>query len=488
MKTTKKKKIVIAAVAVSVIAVVTGVILLGIWLGTRADVLALTGMQTYYPPSESYVTVDRGFDYYLGHPDLVYFKGKLITAYPLGHGKGQIAMKTSSDLGKTWDPIDETELPESFKYSQETPTLYKLEFTDGTEKVLLVSGCPSWSDDDEYYANGFNFSLSDDGVNYTEFQNAYGVEWANSMPDRGDPLYDSYPEDELPNFDENGKVLPYDVIVAMSSLTRLRGENGNYIDKWMGTFHDYDFYNYVSYLTFDDNGLPQWSVPKKFLSAQREVEAAADLCELEVYRAPEGELILLGRSNSRTMNSLISVSYDEGRTWSALKELPYCLTGDRHKAEYDPISGKMLVSFRLYLPKVKPHALSRYTETGGYWVAWCGTPSDLLDYATDPTKDKSAPFGDKLLVLGKTNDGLSDCGYAGLQIIDGTAVSVSYASVYTDKIISLTIFRRSDGISFPKTVRECPMSSDWLFPFRRRSRANRSQTGSCRRRERQVFS
>src|SRR5699024_5291164 len=147
--------IVIAAIAA--VAVVTGAVLLGIWLGTRADVLALTGMQTYYPPSESYVTVDRGFDYYLEHPDLVYFKGKLITAYPLGHGKGQIAMKTSSDLGKTWDPIDETELPESFKYSQETPTLYKLEFTDGTEKVLLVSGCPSWSDDDEYYANGFNF-------------------------------------------------------------------------------------------------------------------------------------------------------------------------------------------------------------------------------------------------------------------------------------------------------------------------------------------
>ena len=162
----KKRRIIIVIAAIAAVAVVTGAVLLGIWLGTRADVLALTGMQTYYPPSESYVTVDRGFDYYLGHPDLVYFKGKLITAYPLGHGKGQIAMKTSSDLGKTWDPIDETELPESFKYSQETPTLYKLEFTDGTEKVLLVSGCPSWSDDDEYYANGFNFSLSDDGVNY----------------------------------------------------------------------------------------------------------------------------------------------------------------------------------------------------------------------------------------------------------------------------------------------------------------------------------
>ena len=426
MKTTKKKKIVIAAVAVSVIAVVTGVILLGIYFGTRVDAVELTGMPTYYPPAENYVTVDRESDHYLGHPDSVYFNGKMIVAYPLGHGKGQIAVKTSSDLGRTWESIDESAIPESFRYSQETPTLYKLDFTDGTEKVLLVSGCPSWEDDDEYYANGFNFSLSDDGITFTEFQNEYGIAWANSMPDRGDPIYDLYPEDELPNFDENDKVLPYDVIVAMSSLTRLRDENGDYIDKWMGTFHDYDFYNYVSFLTFDENGSPEWSAPKKFLSAQRETEYAANLCEIEIYRAPGGELILLGRSNSRSMNSLISVSHDEGQTWSDLKELPYCLTGDRHKAEYDPVSGKMLISFRLYLPGIRPNALSRRTETGGYWVAWCGSPSQLLDYASDPEKTRSEPFGDKLLILGKTNDGLSDCGYSGLQIVDGTAVAVSY--------------------------------------------------------------
>ena len=78
MSMTGKKKTVIAVVAALTAVVVIGAVLLGIWLGTRADVLALTGMQTYYPPSESYVTVDRGFDYYLGHPDLVYFKGKLI--------------------------------------------------------------------------------------------------------------------------------------------------------------------------------------------------------------------------------------------------------------------------------------------------------------------------------------------------------------------------------------------------------------------------
>ena len=91
MKTTKKKKIVIAAVAVSVIAVVTGVILLGIYFGTRVDAVELTGMPTYYPPAENYVTVDRESDHYLGHPDngvilMSYFASFLIAGTFLSVG------------------------------------------------------------------------------------------------------------------------------------------------------------------------------------------------------------------------------------------------------------------------------------------------------------------------------------------------------------------------------------------------------------------
>ena len=39
----------------------------------------------------------------------------------------------------------------------------------------------------------------------------------------------------------------------MASLTRLK-ENGEFVDKWMGFFHDSDFYNYKTILTFDENG------------------------------------------------------------------------------------------------------------------------------------------------------------------------------------------------------------------------------------------
>ena len=45
-------------------------------------------------------TVDKKFNKYLGHPDLVEIGGKLMTFYPSGHGKGAIIGKSSDDLGE----------------------------------------------------------------------------------------------------------------------------------------------------------------------------------------------------------------------------------------------------------------------------------------------------------------------------------------------------------------------------------------------------
>lgn len=447
----KRMKMTVAA-ALTVFIIV--VILLSVYAGTRQTALDRVDLQYFYVADEYLSVVDRT-DSYLGHPDLVKTSASsdseaLLVAYPAGHGKGEIIMKESSDGGNTWSER-RTDLPESFADSQETPTLYRLDFTDGTSKILLVSGCPSWSADDEYEADGFNYSLSsDEGKTWTEFSNAYGIEWAESMPDKGDPAYDGIPEEELPNFDENGKVLPYDVIVAMSSLTQLKDDGGNYIDAWMGTFHDYGFYNYTSILTFDDNGEPNWSEPRKFLHDRRDTESAANLCELEIYRAPDDTLILLGRSNSRTMNSMISVSTDEGATWSELKELPYCLTGDRHKAEYDAATGNLIVSFRLYLPGLKPNALSVQKNLGGYWVAWVGTPEALIEYAENSAFDKTSRLGSGMLVIAETNDGASDCGYSGTVCLDdGTFVLTSYGKFSSDAdepYILQAKFRLSDVI------------------------------------------
>lgn len=424
----RRKAVRITAICIAIVVAIVGLTLLTVGLATRKDALDFVGIPTVRLDPSLTSVIDRT-DSYLGHPDFVATDDKLIVAYPAGHGKGEIIMKESDDFGDSWS-VRRDDLPTSFERSQETPTLYSLDFVDGSQKLLLVSGCPSWDEDDEYHADGFNYSLSDDGgVTWSEFANAYGAAWAAEQPAEGDPLYDGTDASLLPNFGPDGKVLPYDVIVAMSSLTRLKDENGNYIDKWMGTFHDYDFFNYVSYLTFDSDGNAVWSAPEKFLSDQRGTELDANLCEIEIYRTPGDELVLIGRSNSRRVNSLISVSTDEGQTWSELKELPYCLTGDRHKAEYDETSGKVLISFRLCLPGMKRNAFSSQNILGGYWVAWVGDPSELTDYALGDGND---PFGDALIVLGATADGGTDCGYSGTACKDGTFVLCSYGKFAGD--------------------------------------------------------
>ena len=45
------------------------------------------------------------------------------------------------------------------------------------------------------------------------------------------------------------------------------------------------------------------------------------------------------------MNSMLAFSYDEGNTWTKLKEAPSALNGDRHKAEYLK-DGRLFITFR----------------------------------------------------------------------------------------------------------------------------------------------
>ncbi len=102
-------------------------------------------------------------------------------------------------------------------------------------------------------------------------------------------------------------------IVAMANLTQLK-ENGAFVDKWMGFFHDSDFYNYKTILTFDDEGNPQWSVPEKYFSEYRDIEEQSNMCEVECIRSEQGtgdELCLISRSNTKQMKRLISARITE---------------------------------------------------------------------------------------------------------------------------------------------------------------------------------
>ena len=110
----KKRKIVIATIAAVTAAVVAGLALLSVYLFTKKDALDYVAIPTE-TLDESYYTVIDKTDYYLGHPDLVYTgENKLLIAYPLGHGKGSIVMRESTDKGISWSAPREN-LPSSFE-------------------------------------------------------------------------------------------------------------------------------------------------------------------------------------------------------------------------------------------------------------------------------------------------------------------------------------------------------------------------------------
>ena len=304
---------------------------------------------------EPLVTIDDSKPY-LGHPDSILCKtGEILTFYPAGHGRGAVLGRVSADGGRTWRALENT--PKSWERSRETPTVYRLEFTDAQkpDQIILISANSDWPRDKG--PGGFNCSLSsDEGKTWSEFETFYDK---NS----------SHP------------VVP---IVAMSALTRLK-ENGRFVDKWMGIFHDKHFVNYKTILTFDGNGRMHWSVPTPYFAAHRTIEKGSKMCEVEMLRSKGGqgdELCLITRSQTKKVNSLISFSQDEGKTWSAPCELPAALNGERHKAEWTK-DGRLFITFRSIERSPEKNRLHRekgHEKRGWYsegWIAWVGSYDDL---------------------------------------------------------------------------------------------------------------
>lgn len=355
--------------------------------------------------------VDK-IDGYLAHPDSVLLKdGSLLQMYPKGHGRGPILTKLSFDGGLTY-PKSLENTPKSWELSEETPTVYRLQFTDGktSDKLIVISANPDWGD--EPTVGGFNCSVStDEAKTWTEFQ-----------------LF--YPKDG-----ENG-VIP---IVAMASLTQLK-ENGKFVDKWMGFFHDRQFDNYKSILTFDEAGNPQWSAPEKYFAQHEAIEKESNMCEVEVIRSEGGqgdELCLLTRSNSKRMNTLISFSADEGKTWSAPREVPDALNGERHKAEYAP-DGRLVIAFRsISRDRVRAKLYSGTTGVGHFYsngpVVWVGTYEDLKNGADGQYRVKLAHtyFDNQKKPQDNAN---ADTGYCGNTVLeDGTFVISTYGKFSPDE-------------------------------------------------------
>lgn len=368
---------------------------------------------TEYEYLYSLSVVDNSRDY-MAHPDSILLKnGNILTMYPAGHGKGAIRNKISTDGGVSWSGTIEN-TPESWKNSLETPTVYRLQFTDSktTDKLIMISGNPKWPNSST--PGGFECSISsDEGKTWTEFQRFYSLE------------------------DKENGVIP---IVAMASLTQLK-ENGRFVDKWMGFFHDSDFYNYKTILTFDENGNMHWSAPEKYFSKYRDIEKKSNMCEVEVIRSDMGkgnELCLISRSNSKKINSLISFSSDEGKTWSEPVEAPAALNGERHKADYTP-DGRLYITFRSIErgQKAKKHAKSLTDKARGWTseglVAWVGTFDDLKNGSEGQYRIKLA----HIYVDGQTEPEYyaeADTGYCGNVVLtDGTIVTCGYGKFSPDE-------------------------------------------------------
>ncbi len=354
--------------------------------------------------------VDSSRDY-MAHPDSVLLKnGNILTVYPAGHGKGAVLNKISTDGGKTWNgEVENT--PESWINSQETPTVYRLEFSDGRpDKLILISANPKWPNSKT--VGGFECSVSEDeGKTWSEFERFYDLE-------------SEYP------------VTP---IVAMASLTRLK-ENGEFVDKWMGFFHDADFYNYKTILTFDEEGNMHWSTPEKYFAEHREIEKSSNMCEVEVVRSDKGqgdELCLITRSNSKKINTLISFSSDEGKTWSEPKEAPAALNGERHKAEYTS-DGRLFITFRSIERGAKAAEYAKTADISKGWiseglVAWVGTYEDLKQGNEGDYRIKLA----HIYLEGQSEPEYyagSDTGYNGNVVLeDDTIVTCGYGKFSTEE-------------------------------------------------------
>lgn len=348
--------------------------------------------------------VDNGLDY-IGHPDAILMKdGSILDVYPSAHGKGAIRSRISRDGGLTYTDSIRNQ-PKSWETSRETPTVYRLEFSDGTpDKILLTSGNPNWHDG-KGTIGGFNFSLSDDeGKTWSEFELV---------------------------FSKSDKVTVIPTVV-MASLTRLK-ENGKFVDKWMGFFHDASFVNYKTILSFVD-GKPVWSDPEPYFSAHRRIEKKANMCEVEVIRSDKGqgdELCLIARCNNKRYNSIISFSKDEGKTWSKPRFVPSSLNGERHKADYTS-DGRLFITFRsIERSKQKVIDFSAEKMKNWFsegWVAWVGTYDDLKNGKEGQYRIKLA----HTYLKNQTEPALSanaDTGYCGNVVFpDDTIVTSTYGA------------------------------------------------------------
>ncbi|MEZ5975594.1 MAG: GDSL-type esterase/lipase family protein [Planctomycetota bacterium] len=314
--------------------------------------------------AERFVVVDREAGQYLGHvtTELLGDGKTILAVYPKGHGAGAICYKRSTDGGRTWS--ERLPTPASWATSREVPTLHRVfDPKTGKPRLILWSGL---------YPARLAHS-EDEGATWSELEPA--GDWAG--------------------------------IVVMGFVEPLKD------GRLLAMFHDDGRFatqddrrsNPVVFTLFQttsaDGGLT-WSTPLPVWSG-----SDMHLCEPGCIRSPDGStLAVLLRENSRRRNSQVIFSKDEGQTWTAPRELPADLTGDRHTPVSTP-DGRIVISFR---------DTAAESPTQGDWMAWVGTWQDL---------EQGRPGQYRIRI--KDNLDAWDCAYPGVEVLgDGTLVLTTY--------------------------------------------------------------
>jgi len=298
--------------------------------------------------------------------------------YPKGHGRGPVILKKSEDGGLTWS--DRLETPASWATSQETPTLYRVRDVETPDDGAM-------HDDAEAHDRLIMFS------------GLYPIRIAASE-DLGETWGELEPIGEYGGIVANADLAQRDDGVLVSWFH----DDGRFIEAYGREHARQEGWpsGFVVYqITSGDSGRT-WSEPSAIAH-----DPAVHLCEPGLVVSPDGKTwALLLRENSRTRNSFVIFSEDEGETWSEPRELPGALTGDRHQAVYAP-DGRLFISFR---------DTTHESETQGDWVAWVGTWEDLVEGGEGEYR-----------VRLEDNRHRWDCAYPGVVCLeDGTIVATTY--------------------------------------------------------------
>ena len=371
--------------------------------------------------------VDREAGQYLGHPTTVLLDDgqTIIAVYPKSHGRGPVMLKKSYDGGKTW--TDRLPVPASWATSLEVPTLYRTRDAGGGKHLIMFSGLypirmshsedegESWSELEPIGDFGGIVAMGDvTEVGKGEYL-AFFHDDGRFIKPSGTDLTEVYVTGEGAHVasrivysasDGRGGWVPYSV---WNSSPEAAGIPGGMWEKRFATTADYEGAaerrgHFTVYSVRSRDGGLTWGELKPVCTHE-----SASLCEPGVVRSPDGrQLAMLLRENSRKFNSFVCFSDDNGESWSAPRELPGALTGDRHTIRYLK-DGRLFVSFR---------DMCFESPTRGDWCGWVGTYDDIL----------SGREGEYRVRLMKNHDGC-DCAYPGVLVLeDGTVAATTYGA------------------------------------------------------------